>query len=205
MSRLISSESPRIFDNALLERFSRAHPRLPIFMFMPVVVALGWFALRDMPAWRAISAALLGYFLWTLLEYFGHRQVFHWVPPGKLGARLHFLIHGVHHDYPNDPWRLVMPPLMSLPVLGIAAALIWAVCGAPYFAPVLAGFGLGYIAYDTLHYELHHREQRTRLGKWLKRRHMLHHFRDPTRGFGISCPWLDFAFGTLAREKSDAP
>ena len=32
-------------------------------------------------------------------------------PSSGLGARLHWMIHGVHHDHPNDPLRLVMPPV----------------------------------------------------------------------------------------------
>lgn len=196
----LAADSPRIFENAVLEKLSRAHPRLPIILFGPVVAGLGWLALRDHAPAYVAAWAFAGYFLWTLMEYFGHRFVFHFVPPGTLGARLHFLIHGVHHEYPNDPWRLVMPPLLAIPVLAGAGGLIWLGFGPALFSPVTAGFVLGYIIYDTMHYELHHREPRSRPGRWLKRRHMLHHFRDATRGFGISCPWWDVVFGTSVQE-----
>ncbi len=200
MNKLISAQSPRIFENPLLERFSRAHPRMPVFVYAPVAAVFLWLALREAAAIPVIAQALGGYLLWTLTEYFGHRFIFHLVLPGALGARLHFLIHGVHHDFPNDPWRLVMPPLLSLPVLGIAAGVIWLIFGEAGFAGVMAGYLIGYILYDTLHYELHHAEQRSRAGRWLKRQHMMHHFRDPNQAFGISCPWWDYAFGTARRE-----
>ena len=29
---------------------------------------------------------------------------------------MHFIIHGVHHDHPNDKMRLVMPPGASIPL-----------------------------------------------------------------------------------------
>ena len=196
MDEAPDDNSPRIFENPLLEKLSRAHPRLPIIMYGPVAAVALRFALRDLAAPTALGFVLVGYFLWTLLEYFGHRFIFHLELPGALGARVHFLLHGVHHEYPNDPWRLVMPPLMSLPVLGGAVTILYWLFGAALVAPVLCGFLVGYILYDTLHYETHHGAMRSRLGRRLKQRHMLHHFRDPTRGFGISCPWLDAVLGT---------
>ena len=201
-TRQNSIDSPRLFENAFLEKFSRAHPRLPIVLYGPCIAFLSWVALRDVSVGSALLYTLAGYLAWTLTEYFGHRFLFHLSLPGVLGARLHFLIHGVHHEFPNDPWRLVMPPLMSLPVLGAAGAIIWAIVEPAHFAPVMAGYGLGYVFYDTLHYEVHHREQRTRVGRWLKRRHMLHHYRDHTRGYGISCPWWDLCFGTTFNQGS---
>jgi dihydroceramide fatty acyl 2-hydroxylase len=194
--------SPRIFDNRLLERLSRAHPRLPIFLYGPCIFALISYALLNGSILQTTGCLLAGYVLWTLTEYLGHRFVFHLTLPGQLGARLHFLIHGVHHQYPNDPWRLVMPPLMSLPVLGLACTVTWLLFGAERFAPVFAGYLLGYVFYDTLHYELHHGAQSSPVLSWLKRAHMLHHFRDDERAFGISCPWMDYLFGTAIRESA---
>ena len=60
--------------------------------------------------------ALGGYVFWTLTEYWMHRIVFHFEPEDGIGARLHWIIHGVHHDHPNDPLRLVMPPSVSVPL-----------------------------------------------------------------------------------------
>src|SRR5438445_10824831 len=57
----------------------------------------------------------LGVLLWTLLEYLIHRYIFHYEPKTRLGKRLHYIIHCVHHDYPNDARRLVMPPSISVP------------------------------------------------------------------------------------------
>jgi uncharacterized membrane-anchored protein len=45
-----------------------------------------------------------------------HRLVFHFEPEDGLGRALHWIIHGVHHDHPNDPMRLVMPPSVSVPL-----------------------------------------------------------------------------------------
>ena len=68
-----------------------------------------------------------GYFFWTLTEYWMHRLVFHFEPEEGIGARLHWIIHGVHHDHPNDPLRLVMPPSVSVPLALIFFGLFVAV------------------------------------------------------------------------------
>ena len=69
------------------------------------------------------------------------------------------------------------------------------------------GFIIGYLCYDMVHYYTHHAQPTTRLGKTLRRLHLLHHFRDPTRGFGVSAPWWDYVFGTQhvrnARDPAD--
>lgn len=45
-----------------------------------------------------------------------------------MGKKLHFMSHGIHHDYPRDSTRLVMPLLLSLPlatILFIPTFLFW--------------------------------------------------------------------------------
>jgi dihydroceramide fatty acyl 2-hydroxylase len=188
--------SPRLFDNALLDKLSRVHWSMPLFLYTPFVVLLGWLSFRAFSPVEVILTVMLGYLIWTLIEYFGHRYLFHMDFPGEFGARIHFLIHGVHHDHPNDPLRLVMPPLLSGPIMLIALLVARVIFGFPFGYPVLLGFMLGYLGYDMVHYYTHHATPKTRLGLTLRRLHMLHHFRDPERGFGVSAPWWDNVFGT---------
>ncbi len=139
----------------------------------------------------AIALFAAGYLMWTLAEYWIHRVVFHFEPEEGWGAKVHFLIHGVHHEHPNDPLRLVMPPLASIP-LAIAFALLFRwVFGGDLWMPVAAGFLAGYVIYDELHYLLHHYVPTNRVGRRLRELHMRHHFQDDTRGFGISAPYWD--------------
>ena len=112
--------SPRLFDNPLLDKLSRVHWSIPLFIYTPVVALLAWLSFRSFSPFAVVLATAAGYAIWTLIEYFGHRYLFHAEFPGEWGARLHFLIHGVHHDHPNDPLRLVMPPLLSGPIMLIA-------------------------------------------------------------------------------------
>lgn len=61
---------------------------------------------------------------------------------------------------------------------------------------VLAGALIGYLSYDMIHYYIHHGSPRNRYFYMLKRTHYNHHFVNHDKGFGISSPVWDFAFGT---------
>ena len=195
--------SPPMFDSRLLNALSRVHPAVPLFIFVPAIGALTAWGLERTTVAGALGLALLGYALWTLFEYWLHRIVFHFEPQEGFGARLHWIIHGVHHDHPNDPLRLVMPPSVSMPLGAIVFGILYLLLGARYAPGLGAGFFTGYLVYDMLHYYLHHRTPKTRLGRLLRERHMRHHFQDDTRGFGISAPYWDEVFRTSSRERVD--
>jgi len=191
-----------MFESRLLDRFTRVHPVVPVLIYAPVVIALFVTAVRRDGWWDTAGLLLVGYLVWTLFEYWLHRLVFHFEPEEGLGARLHWMIHGVHHDHPNDRLRLVMPPSASLPLAVLFCLLFWAVLGATYWMPFGSGFLLGYLAYDMIHYHVHHHRPRTRVGRWLRESHMRHHFQDDERGFGVSAPYWDHVFGTPPQKRA---
>jgi len=186
-----------MFESALLERYSRAHPLTPAFLYVPVVVtAVSLAVAGGVPVGRLVAELVVGYLLWTVFEYWAHRLFFHLEVIGPKTERLRFLIHGVHHDYPWDEGRLVIPPGASLVLCVLVFAAFRAVLGNVAMYGPFAGFVLGYIWYDELHWYVHTHQPKTRFGRWLRREHYLHHFKDPTSRFGVSCPWLDYVFGT---------
>ena len=93
--------SPPIFPSPTLDRLTRSHPAMPALVFLPVVCFFGVLAVRDLGVPEALLGAGGGYVFWTLCEYWGHRTVFHFEPENGFGARLHWMIHGVHHDHPT--------------------------------------------------------------------------------------------------------
>jgi dihydroceramide fatty acyl 2-hydroxylase len=197
------SASPPLFENRVIDFFSRVHPSIPAIVFGPVVAICIWAGFDGGYGVLSVLGLFLGgLMIWTLTEYWLHRLLFHWEPGFRHGDRLHFVIHGVHHDHPNDPLRLVMPPAVSIP---LAALFFWAftlIFGTPAAYPLFAGFMLGYLVYDYTHFYLHHHTPRTNLGKRLREQHMRHHFQDHRFGFGVSSPMWDAVFRTMPRRRS---
>ncbi len=186
-----------MFKSGLLDRFTRVHHLVPVAIFLPAIVLLFATGVGRLGLLPSLAYAAGGYALWTLAEYWIHRVIFHFEPEDGFGARVHWMVHGVHHDHPNDPLRLVMPPAASVPLALVFYGAFWLVLGADRATAFGAGFLAGYLAYDMIHYHLHHHSPRTRLGRWLRELHMRHHFQDDERGFGISAPYWDRVFGTM--------
>jgi dihydroceramide fatty acyl 2-hydroxylase len=194
--------SPQLFESEFLNFFSRVHPSIPAIVFVPVIVAMEWLAAdQGKAAWQLILLSLGGVGIWTLTEYWLHRLVFHWEPDNAFGRRMHFIIHGIHHDHPNDKMRLVMPPSVSVPLAALFLLAYWLVFGDAGF-PIFAGFMSGYLAYDYTHYYVHHFVPKSALGKKLREQHMRHHFQDHRYGYGVSSPIWDVAFRTLPKKRA---
>lgn len=197
-------EPARLFHSDFLERFTHVHWSVPILIYLPATV---YFVTRPDNSTAGETALLFlgGIVAWTFTEYALHRFVFHYHPTSPWGKRLHFLAHGVHHDYPNDSTRLVMPPSVSLPLAVLFYMLFSLVLPAAGLPGFFAGFLFGYVCYDSLHYATHHAPLNSRLGRWLKHYHLRHHFWDDERGFGVSSPLWDYAFGTVPQRQTSTP
>jgi dihydroceramide fatty acyl 2-hydroxylase len=191
---------PRFVDRSL-----RVGPRVPVAMFVPAIAVLSALALARTSALEALAWALGGYLLWTLNEYWMHRVVLHLEPERGLGAHLHWLFHGAHHEHPNSPEFVVAPPIVSVPLAAIFGALFWLVLGSPAWLAFAAGFFAGYLIYDVTHYRLHQSRPRTRLGRRLREGHMRHHFQDGSRSFGVTAPYWDRVFGTAGPRRGARP
>jgi sterol desaturase/sphingolipid hydroxylase (fatty acid hydroxylase superfamily) len=193
----------RMFEADLFERFSRIHPATPFVFWLPVVaLILGRSAMRgDIRVWEMAVLVVAGIVAWSFAEYVLHRWVFHWYEDSPRGRRIHFLLHGVHHDFPNDKDRLVMPLGFSIPLGIFFYAFYTFAFGLRMGAPFYAGFVLGYLAYDGSHYAIHHFAMKNRFGRLLKKHHMAHHHADHDGGFGVSSPLWDHVFRTMPEPK----
>jgi sterol desaturase/sphingolipid hydroxylase (fatty acid hydroxylase superfamily) len=196
--------SPEMFESRLLNKLSRVHPSVPLIIFLPAIAIFLVLGIDRVGPLQAVAWVIGGYAFWTLTEYWLHRIVFHFEPDHALGRRLHWIIHGVHHDHPNDPMRLVMPPSVSVPLAALFYLLFVWVLGPERALPMGAGFFAGYLAYDMTHYYVHHFKPRGPIGRKLRELHMRHHFQDGTRGFGVSAPYWDKVFGTAPRARKRA-
>lgn len=200
-------ETVRMFENSILERLTRIHYSVPLFLFAPVIIYSFYHAVwvDHISGMSLVGYILLGLFVWTFTEYVMHRFVFHWMPPGKLGERMHFVFHGVHHDYPSDSKRLVMVPTVSIPLATLFFFLFRLILGPVNVFPFFVGFLSGYLFYDMVHYAIHHYNFKSKFWLDLKHHHMLHHYKDMYNGYGVSSKFWDLIFRTTFGKKDSSP
>lgn len=189
--------SVTIFKNKFLETLTKTHPLTPAVIYLPIVSYLIFYSLNKLNFKSLTVAGLFasGVFSWTLAEYLLHRFVFHFEPKTPLGFKIQFMIHGVHHQYPNDPKRLVMPPAASL-ILALIFWYIFRFSFGIYAFSFFPGFVMGYIIYDMTHYAIHHFKPPKNKLRYLWKHHLQHHYKAPDRAFGVSSPLWDLIFGT---------
>lgn len=208
MAKFVSNknETIRLFKNPILEYFSHIHPAIPLVVYVPVIIITSYLGFKEINFLPGVISFFVGFLLWTLTEYIIHRWAFHYEPKTETGKRMHFLVHGIHHDYPRDATRLVMPLLVSVPLALLFFFLFKTLFGA-YHLNIFSGFVLGYVSYDSIHYATHHLQMDGKFGKFLKNYHLRHHYSDDNTAYGVSNPLWDFVFGTVPKqlkEKKDS-
>jgi sterol desaturase/sphingolipid hydroxylase (fatty acid hydroxylase superfamily) len=197
--------SIRIFENPILESLTHVHPIIPLIVWTPIVAYLIYHgsAVDGMTINDHLLWAPIGLLVWTLTEYVLHRVVFHWNSPWKWGQYLVFLFHGLHHDDPNDPTRLVFPPVPAIAIVLCLYALFALVVPAMFLEAFMAYFLIGYLCYDYIHYATHHFKMTSVVGRYLRKYHLQHHFSKEESKYGVSNPLWDYIFGTVTGPKKD--
>jgi len=199
-------ETIRMFKNDFMEACSRVHPSVPVIIYLPVISYFMYnaIAMYKFSFLTIFTMIIFGIVVWSLAEYTLHRFIFHYKPNSKFGEKIHFIFHGVHHDYPSDSRRLVMPPSVSAPLAIMFYFLFEAVLGGELVAPFFVGFVMGYLFYDLTHFAVHHFNIHNRFFLSLKKHHMRHHFQDPDKGYGVSSPvWDDVMDTNFDKTKED--
>jgi len=202
------------------------HHTIPLVIFVPVTCFSLFLAYRGgMSLGRGVLLFLVGIAIWSLTEYLVHRFGFHVgrdaeaqvlesigrLDPGQAALSAlsnwqqfhYFLAHGVHHTHPNDSTRLVMPPIVSIPLALVFFWILRGLLGPVDMLPTFGGLVTGYLIYDMVHYSVHHVRPRTPIGRYLKKHHFRHHFQDPSRNYGVSSPVWDIALGTFNNSASE--
>ncbi len=196
-------ESVRMFESDFLEMFTKVHWTVPLFIFIPAIAYLIYRSVEfNVTAGNFVLLYFSGIIFWTFTEYSLHRFLFHYHAKNRSIEEIFWTFHGVHHDYPQDSKRLVMPPSVSLPLGALFYYLFYSVFGIANANPFAAGFFTGYLFYDITHYAIHHFNFKGNVWKKLKDHHTIHHYKYEDLGFGVSSPAWDYIFGTTYPEKS---
>ena len=195
---------PRFFRSSVAENCSKVKWWVVPLVWLPFFSAVLWYGQRahDIGAPALLAWLAVGVVAWQGMEYAIHRWVFHATFTSYWGLTFHFLFHGCHHKYPMDAERLVFPPLPASWFIAATYAVLASLLPARHALPLFAGIGYGYVAYDCLHYAIHHSgkglARRLLLMRYLQTRHLHHHYKNHALSFGISSTYLDLLLGTSA-------
>ena len=139
-----------------------------------------------------------GFLSWGLIEYCLHRFIFHYHAHTPKARKFVYEAHLSHHENPNATDRFFSSLRFSVPIAASYWLLLWAILGtwraASYFS---IGVIAGYFCYEWLHFQAHHRRPRLPLFRYLKKYHLLHHYRSSESRFGVTSPLFDLALGTF--------
>ena len=144
-------------------------------------------------------AFLAGLVIFGVSEYTTHRFALHAKPQSsRLILNLQHRLHYDHHTDPADLDLLFLPMWFVVPVfagygliyLGLTRSLAAAV-------GLLAGNLLALLWYEWVHYVAHIPfAPKTAFGRWIKKYHLLHHFKNEHFWFGVTNPLVDVFGGT---------
>lgn len=205
--KIYNKGQAQLFKNQYVEYLTKTHPLVIWGMYIPVMTLLPYYSLNVLEFSRLFVFLMFvaGMFFWSLIEYILHRFAFHYHAESERGKKIHYILHGNHHEYPRDKERLFMPAVPSLIIASTLFLIMFLVLGKNVF-PFFPGFILGYLMYGTMHYAIHAWNPPFKWMKGLWRNHHLHHYKNDDRGFGVSSTLWDHIFGTmfdLKREKED--
>lgn len=152
--------------------------------------------------YATILALALGALVYAIAEYVVHRYLLHEFP--RLLPVL-YRGHAEHHRQPQEMKYLFSPVHYDILIYCVYIPLVWLLFRRiSVVAPVVTGTLLFQLYYQWMHYAAHRPVvPRTAWGRWMKKKHLLHHYKDEYAWYGVSHPVLDYAMGT--HKESDRP
>ncbi|MFF2875232.1 sterol desaturase family protein [Gottfriedia sp. NPDC057991] len=155
-------------------------------------------------SWLTVLIFIIGIIFFMFSEYITHRFIFHIkAPKNKLFLKFMKRIHYDHHTYPDDLKLLFLPIWYSIPNLG-SLCIIYFLISRDLIQTIAFGSGLVLmlLVYEWKHYVAHRPiKPITKVGRHIKKLHILHHFKNENFWYGVSTPIFDGIFGTLKDEK----
>jgi sterol desaturase/sphingolipid hydroxylase (fatty acid hydroxylase superfamily) len=197
-----NSGTKTLFENRLLESLTRTNFLFPVILFyalsaLMLILALSILSLSPV---SLLLLFLVGLTAFTLTEYLIHRFLFHFNATTEKQKKIQYLIHGVHHEFPKDKDRLVMPPVISVLLAVFFFSVYWLLM-KKYSLVFFSGFCFGYSTYLIIHYSVHRYKPPKNFLRILWKHHAMHHYREEEGNFSVSFPFWDFVFRSHLKPK----
>jgi sterol desaturase/sphingolipid hydroxylase (fatty acid hydroxylase superfamily) len=142
---------------------------------------------------------IVGFAMWTFLEYAIHRFVLHGMQPFKTW-------HARHHLRPRA--LILAPTILTGTLIGLLIfAPLFLVSSAMPASAITVGLLIGYFGYALLHHAIHHWHTNWSTS-WLgrfdfmrmrKRMHAVHHMQSAPTNFGVTSTLWDRVFGSFRK------
>ena len=149
-----------------------------------------------------IGCYLVGVFTWTLAEYLLHSKLGH-----KKKKKNPFTVEHIRHHRDTDYFAKTSKKLLAATiVLCLATPIVGMIL--TWLIGFTFAFGLSsmYLVYELLHRRAHTHGPQGPYGRWLRKHHFHHHFKNPKVNHGVTSPVWDIVFGTLEKpEKVKVP
>jgi hypothetical protein len=142
---------------------------------------------------------------YSAAEYFTHRFLFHIkTPKNPFFLKLIKQLHYDHHSNPNDLHLLFLPVWYSLPNIAITGVAAYFISSSLVITNAfIAGVIIFLLFYEWKHYIAHSPVQPvSSLGRWMKKVHLWHHFKNENYWYGVTNPVYDWALGTFEDHKN---
>jgi len=194
--------SGKLFSNKFLERLTRTNFIVPVvfFYFVALACLVAAYWMPEISLLKFIWMFPVGMIAFSLVEYLMHRFFFHFHVASDREALIQYSIHGVHHEFPRDKDRLVMPIVLSL-LLSFLFFLLFTWLMGKTGIIFFGGFVAGYSTYLSIHYAIHAMKPPQNFLKYLWKHHSMHHYSSVETAFSVSLPIWDYLFGTMPSEQ----
>ena len=184
----------------IIDLFGSRNPLQVLIYLVPILIYLLIKILSEKQFQLLIfmTAFILGLVVWSFLEYFIHRYIYH----SKLSKKLFNYTIGSFHLYHHQN-------MFDLRVLNAGFLMIYSAAFI-LLAPILflfqnwfltASFGLGlllgYYFYEWVHYLIHYKKFENGYMNYIQKYHFHHHDHAPHKNYGNTNHFWDVVFNTF--------
>jgi 4-hydroxysphinganine ceramide fatty acyl 2-hydroxylase len=158
-------------------------------IYITYAVLTGW----SLITWGALLGGILFFFIF---EYITHRFLLHGI--GRVLMPRAYKGHVDHHEHPEQLSHMLTPNSYNIPY----HPFLWVVFGLSFqsfhaAAAFMGGFVAFQLYYEWSHFVAHRPiAPRTAWGKYMKKHHLLHHYKASHAYYGVTNSALDHMLGT---------